>query len=375
MADDDHTLECVDFAGLALGAGQDGVDVAVIPDGGAGRSIADATVRVVRATGAPVHWRWAPLSADDCRKNGGRIPYKLLQEIAACRAILMGPQVSPAGPGGIALSVHEQLRQCLGLPVHMTELRSLPGLGGCPNWNLRLLRERPETFAAIEANEEQAIGGASKRMATGIAKAAIEDAERMGRTRITLVFDPTRPEWCDSAARAAVRRIVTARPRLQYEEMHANQFIREVVNAPEKFEVVLTSAGFGGFACRLGEAFVGGATLLPAVSLGSDSALFEAPLHAPESPQSIEYANPTALIGAAVLLLEYVGQSAYATRLRAALDAVYSKGKYLTADLGGRATTWEFAGAVVRELQARACEDGESGLRVAPHCAAASAAG
>lgn len=360
MIDDNHTLESVDFSGLALGAGQDGVDVAVIPGEGGGRSIVDATVRVVRATGAPVNWRWVPLSANDCRSNGGRIPYKLLQEAAACRAILTGPPVLPAGPGGATLSCNEQLRQSLDLAVHMTELRSLPGLGGSQKWNLRLFREWPETLAAIEAHEEQPVSSASKRVATRIAQAALDDAHRTGRTRVALVFDPARPDWCDAAARATVRQTVTARPQVLYEELHANSFIQKVVNEPERFETVLTTGGFGEFACRLGEAFVGGSTLLSTASLGCDSALFEASPQAPPPHRSMEHANPASLIEAAILLLEYVGQSAYATRLRVALDSVYAKGTHRTADMGGQATAWDFAGAVARALPECGCDSGGS---------------
>jgi len=375
MIDDSRSLESVDFSALAVGASQDGVDVAVIPGEKANRSIVDAAVRVVRATGAPVNWRWLPLSVEDCRKNGGQIPYKVLRDLASCSAILKGPLVSPAGPAGVAPSVDEQLRQALGLAVHMTELRSVPGLAGRPKWNLRVFRERHETLAAIEAREEQPPSGASKRVATRIAHAALEDAERLGRTRVTLVFDPNRPDWCDAAARAAVRQIVTARPQMHYEELQANSFIQDVVNAPGKFEVVLTSAGFGDFACRLGEAFVGGSTLVPAVSLGSDSALFEAPLDAPHSYQPIEQANPTALIMAAILLLEYVGQSTFAARLRVALDSVYAGGRYLTAGLGGPATTWDFAAAVIRALPDCGCDSGESPAQETLSSAATNVAG
>ena len=63
-------------------------------------------------------------------------------------------------------------------------------------------------------------------------------------------------------------------------------------------------------------------------------------------------ANPVALLLASGLMLDHVGHGELAGRLRAAIDGVLNEDKIRTGDLGGQASTKEFATAVVRRIQA-----------------------
>ena len=61
-------------------------------------------------------------------------------------------------------------------------------------------------------------------------------------------------------------------------------------------------------------------------------------------------ANPTARLIAAGLMLGHVGHTDQATRLRRAIDAAMNQDCIRTRDLGGTATTTEFAAAVEHRL-------------------------
>ncbi|MGH7445534.1 MAG: isocitrate/isopropylmalate family dehydrogenase, partial [Longimicrobiales bacterium] len=61
-------------------------------------------------------------------------------------------------------------------------------------------------------------------------------------------------------------------------------------------------------------------------------------------------ANPTAMILAAVLMLEHIGQSDVAARVRTALETVLREKRVQTPDLGGTATTDAFTDAVIRQI-------------------------
>jgi isocitrate dehydrogenase (NAD+) len=61
-------------------------------------------------------------------------------------------------------------------------------------------------------------------------------------------------------------------------------------------------------------------------------------------------ANPMALLHSAVLMLRHVGEGAIADRIMAALAAVLGEGKIRTRDLGGTASTADFAEALCRHL-------------------------
>jgi isocitrate/isopropylmalate dehydrogenase len=61
-------------------------------------------------------------------------------------------------------------------------------------------------------------------------------------------------------------------------------------------------------------------------------------------------ANPTALILAAAMLCEHVGQADVARRIQGAAERVLGERRVLTRDLGGTAGTREFTDAVVAAL-------------------------
>jgi 3-isopropylmalate dehydrogenase len=107
-------------------------------------------------------------------------------------------------------------------------------------------------------------------------------------------------------------------------------------------------------------------------NLGDEVALFEpshgsAPKYAEMDPSPV---NPTATILAGAMLLDHVGESEMAERVRAAIGAVIQAGTVLTADMRGlpagpegfrrgAATTVEFADAVVEELGRLEMVEGE----------------
>jgi isocitrate/isopropylmalate dehydrogenase len=61
-------------------------------------------------------------------------------------------------------------------------------------------------------------------------------------------------------------------------------------------------------------------------------------------------ANPAALIQAAALLCEHVGQAEVGERVQAAVERVVLRGAVRTPDLGGEATTAQFTEAVIEEV-------------------------
>jgi isocitrate dehydrogenase (NAD+) len=61
-------------------------------------------------------------------------------------------------------------------------------------------------------------------------------------------------------------------------------------------------------------------------------------------------ANPGALVLAACMMLEHIGDTARADRIRNALQKTLNGSKSLTRDLGGTASTEEFTDAVIAAL-------------------------
>jgi isocitrate dehydrogenase (NAD+) len=61
-------------------------------------------------------------------------------------------------------------------------------------------------------------------------------------------------------------------------------------------------------------------------------------------------ANPTALLQSGILMLRYIGEREAAQRVEQAMLTVFREGKVRTRDIGGTASTFEFADAVIAAI-------------------------
>src|SRR5207253_3336997 len=96
---------------------------------------------------------------------------------------------------------------------------------------------------------------------------------------------------------------------------------------------------------------VGGLGLAPGGNIGTDVALFE-PVHgsAPDIAGK-NIANPAAMVLAACMMLDHMGENKTADRIRNAQQIAINKKVGMTPDLGGSGTTDTFADAVIKELK------------------------
>ncbi|MGC4084998.1 MAG: isocitrate/isopropylmalate family dehydrogenase [Vicinamibacterales bacterium] len=85
-------------------------------------------------------------------------------------------------------------------------------------------------------------------------------------------------------------------------------------------------------------------------NLGSDVGVFEAVHGSAPDIAGKNFANPTALLLSAVLMLRHIDEDAAADRIVTALNQVMESGHARTRDLGGTASTFEFADAVCRAV-------------------------
>ena len=100
--------------------------VVLIPGDGIGPEVAEATVRVLEATGISVEWERVELNATTIAANGGLLPKTVLDALGRIRVALKGPVGTPIG-GGFQ-SVNLALRKKLRLFVIFRPVRSMPGL-------------------------------------------------------------------------------------------------------------------------------------------------------------------------------------------------------------------------------------------------------
>ena len=124
----------------------------------------------------------------------------------------------------------------------------------------------------------------------------------------------------------------------------------QLVLNPNQFDVLITTNMFGDILSDEIAGLVGGLGLAPAANIGKDASIFEAVHGSAPDIAGKKIANPTALLLAAGLMLDHVGEAEKAGRLREAIDAQLISGEGLTGDLGGKANTMEFADNIIARL-------------------------
>ncbi|MBI4831421.1 MAG: isocitrate/isopropylmalate dehydrogenase family protein, partial [Candidatus Lindowbacteria bacterium] len=139
-------------------------------------------------------------------------------------------------------------------------------------------------------------------------------------------------------------------PELQYEHFHVDDAARRLVRFPQEMDVIVTSNMFGDILSDLGAELVGGLGIAPSGCFGDGKAYFESMHGSAPDIAGKNIANPTATILSAAMMLDYLGLPGESAALEKAVETVFRKRSALTRDQGGRATTTEFAEAVLREI-------------------------
>ena len=125
--------------------------------------------------------------------------------------------------------------------------------------------------------------------------------------------------------------------------------LRIVLN-PWQFDVIVTTNLFGDILSDEMAGLVGGLGMAPAANIGVDAAIFEAVHGSAPDLAGKGIANPLALLLAASMMLDHIDRSELAHQLRKAINQTLNEDQVRTGDLGGKASTKEFAQAIVRRL-------------------------
>ena len=136
----------------------------------------------------------------------------------------------------------------------------------------------------------------------------------------------------------------------EFEERIVDAMAMNLVLAPEKFDMIVTTNLFGDILSDEISGLVGGLGLTPGANIGVNGAIFEAVHGTAPDIAGKGVANPGALILAACMMLEHIGDLDRSSRVRRALETTITGGKALTRDLGGKASTEEFTNAVIAAL-------------------------
>jgi isocitrate dehydrogenase (NAD+) len=146
------------------------------------------------------------------------------------------------------------------------------------------------------------------------------------------------------------RAVAKGHPEVTYDEMIVDNTCMQLVLDPTRFDMLLLENLYGDIVSDLCAGFIGGLGMAPGANIGESEAVFEAVHGSAPDIAGRNLANPMALILSGAMMLDHLGETQAADRVRAAVNAVLSEGQKLTRDQGGTAGTTEIAEAIAARL-------------------------
>ena len=144
------------------------------------------------------------------------------------------------------------------------------------------------------------------------------------------------------------RNVAKAYPEITFKEVIVDNCCMQLVTHPEQFDVLVTENLYGDIVSDLCAGLVGGLGLAPGANIGEHCAVFEAVHGSAPDIAGKGIANPTALLFSAVMMLRHIGEHEKANKIQSAVLKACEEGTCLTGDLGGKASTREYADNLIR---------------------------
>jgi isocitrate dehydrogenase (NAD+) len=353
--------------------------VTFIPGDGIGPEVAEATRRVLEATGVKFQWDTVIIGSQAQEKFGTPLPDQALQSIRKNKVALKGPVTTPIGTG--FRSVNVALRQTLDLYACLRPYKVYPGIKTpFKGVDIVVVRENTEDlYAGIEfakgdsgtrklldlvlsatgrqLRKDSAVSlkviseAASRR----IVEFAFEYARQNGRKKVTAVHKANILKFSDGLFLDTAREVARGYKDIEFSDMLVDAICMELVRKPQIFDVLVLPNLYGDIISDLCAGLVGSMGVAPGANIGDEAAVFE-PTHgsAPKYAGQNK-ANPVATMLSGVMMLRHLREKDNADRLESAIAEVIAEGKNVTYDLKLDPTTAvgtsQVADAVIAKLK------------------------
>ncbi len=332
--------------------------VTFIPGDGTGPEIAEATKRVLDATGVDFVWHVEEAGIDIMETAGTPLPDSVIESIRKNTVAIKGPITTPVGTG--FRSVNVALRKALDLYACIRPCKSYPGVRSrYEDIDLVIVRENTEDlYAGIEFEkdtpEQLKIKDEIERLLPGskindhsgisikpisvegtrrIVQYAFDYAREFGRKKVTAVHKANIMKYTDGLFLEVAMQVAEKNSDIEFEERIVDNMCMQLVQKPELYDVLVLPNLYGDVLSDLGAGLVGGLGVAPGANIGSYAALFE-----PTHGSAPKYAgqnkvNPMAMMLSGVMMLQYLKETDAAERLEAAIAEVIIEGVDVTYDM------------------------------------------
>jgi isocitrate dehydrogenase (NAD+) len=331
--------------------------ITLIPGDGVGPEVAEATRRVIDASGVKLDWEIVNAGADVIDTYGTPLPPHVLESIRRNKVAIKGPITTPVGSG--FRSVNVALRLELDLFANLRPCKCYPGVRTrFPETDLIVVRENTEDLYAgvefelgsastsgiidiiqresgrtIRPDSAISIKAISDYATRRIVKFAFDYARANRRKKVTAVHKANIMKATDGLFLRIAGEVAQEYPDVQFEDRIVDNMCMQLVQKPELYDVLVMPNLYGDVLSDLCAGLVGGLGIAPGANLGADYAVFE-PIHG-SAPRYAgqNKVNPTGTLLSGVLMLRHIGEREAADRIERAVAAVIEEGDQVTYDL------------------------------------------
>ncbi|HVR33034.1 MAG TPA: isocitrate/isopropylmalate family dehydrogenase [Acidimicrobiia bacterium] len=330
--------------------------IALLPGDGIGTEVCRAARVTLEAIPDPdlsFEFTELPMGLVALESEGDPLPQSTIDQARAADAVLHGATDASSIAPGIRPPL-SGLRRELGCFASVRPSVSIPGVDAVhTDVDLVVIRELTEgTYSKIEFEIQDAVCTVrvTSRAATQrVARLALEYA-RTRRRHVTVVHKRAGVPRGDSFWLEVIADVAVEFGDVTVRTANVDAVAHDLVRAPQEFDVILAENLNGDILSDVAAAVTGGLPLAASACIGAQWAYFE-PVHgSAPTIAGLGKANPAGTMLASAMLLEHIGETGAADRLRRAVKLALADPSARTADLGGSASTDEFTAAVVGAL-------------------------
>jgi isocitrate dehydrogenase len=322
---------------------------AVIRGDGTGPELVNALISVLRKCNSAIELVPCDAGSEWWEKNGGPSyispgVWKLLEESNAC---FKGPTTTvpvPNAPRSVAVSIRQKFELYANIRPIKTYSKAENQL------NFVCVREATEgLYAGIEFKTSDdsaiAIRKTTRKGCERVAMKGFQVAKDRGFTKVFAITKRNILKETDGIFWAAVQKAQNHFKTVDVEEYYIDNMTQQLVKNPERFNksVLLSTNLFMDIISECASGHVGSIGNVYSGNYGDTYAMFE-----PAHGSAPKYAgqnkvNPVATILSGAWMVEYLGEKEISKAIFKATEQVIDENKYVTYDLGGKATLSQMA--------------------------------
>lgn len=351
----------------------DGIGPEIVP---AAIAVADAAAR---AEGVEIEWRELPFGATAIATHGNPVPDETLTALDGLGLFVVGPHDSASYPAeSKSPTPGAVLRGRYGLFANLRPAKAFSGVAATtPDIDVLIVRENSEGLyadrnMAVGSGEFMptpdvalAVGLVTRAASERIARVAFESARERAAARtpgtrrpgrVTVVHKANVLRMTTGLFRDVCLEVAEEFPDVEVDDKHVDAMAALLVRRPADFDVVVTENLFGDVLSDLAGELAGSLGIAGSVNCSRTQVMAQASHGAAPDIAGRGVANPTAMIVSVSMGFRRYGiMTDDAALVRAAdrIDTAVSTtfaSSVATADLGGTASTGEFADAVIDRL-------------------------